>query len=177
MEERRRELVSQHGIGWLQGMIDVRTFEQQLADLHERGSVALGAVHLCIGQEAVAVGVAAQLRPGDQITVSHRGHGLMLTRGLDPERMYAEILGRADGYCAGKGGSMHIACPGLGVAGANGIVGGGIPMALGIARAARQLGTGGVGVAVFGDGASNTGGLYETLNLASISACPAGARV
>jgi acetoin:2,6-dichlorophenolindophenol oxidoreductase subunit alpha len=150
----------------------VREFEQQLADLHEQGSAVLGAVHLCIGQEAVAVGVAGDLQPGDQITVSHRGHGLMLARGLDPERMYAEIFGKATGYCGGKGGSMHIACPELGVAGANGIVGGGIPMALGLARAASQRGTDNVGVAIFGDGAANTGGLYETMNLAAVWRAP-----
>jgi TPP-dependent pyruvate/acetoin dehydrogenase alpha subunit len=96
----------------------------------------------------------------------------MLARGLSPERMYAEIFGKATGYCGGKGGSMHIACPELGVAGANGIVGGGIPMALGLARAASQSATGNVGVAIFGDGAANTGALYETLNLASVWRAP-----
>jgi pyruvate dehydrogenase E1 component alpha subunit len=170
--DEREQLVRDHGAHWLQALIDVRQFEQQLADMHEKGSAVLGAVHLCIGQEAVAVGVADQLIPGDQITVSHRGHGPMLARGLDPERMYAEILGRATGYCRGKGGSMHIACPELGVAGANGIVGGGIPMALGIAKAADYLGTGNVGVAIFGDGASNTGSFAETLNLAAVWKAP-----
>jgi acetoin:2,6-dichlorophenolindophenol oxidoreductase subunit alpha len=168
----RQELVRERGADWLQALLDVRVFEQQLAELHQQGNTELGAVHLCIGQEAVAVGVAGQLTAGDLITVSHRGHGLMLARGLDPERMYAEIFGRASGYCGGKGGSMHIACPDLGVAGANGIVGGGIPMALGIAQAARQRGTSNVGVAIFGDGAANTGVLYETLNLASLWKAP-----
>ena len=168
----RGELVKRRGLDWLQALIDVRVFEQQLVELHEQGSAVLGAVHLCIGQEAVAVGVAGDLAPGDQITVSHRGHGLMLARGLDPERMYAEIFGRATGYCGGKGGSMHIACPELGVAGANGIVGGGIPMALGLARAASQRGTDNVGVAIFGDGAANTGNLYETMNLAAVWRAP-----
>lgn len=170
--DERQQLVRDRGGEWLQALIDVRMFEHQLVELHEQGSTALGAVHLCIGQEAVAVGVAGDLQTGDQITVSHRGHGLMLARGLDPQRMYAEIFGRATGYCGGKGGSMHVACPGLGVAGANGIVGGGIPMALGLARAAGQRRTGNVGVAVFGDGAANTGGLYETMNLASLWAAP-----
>jgi TPP-dependent pyruvate/acetoin dehydrogenase alpha subunit len=96
----------------------------------------------------------------------------MLARGLDPERMYAEIFGKATGYCGGKGGSMHIACPELGVAGANGIVGGGIPMALGLARAASQRGLDNVAVAIFGDGAANTGGLYETMNLAAVWRAP-----
>jgi acetoin:2,6-dichlorophenolindophenol oxidoreductase subunit alpha len=168
----RQELVRGHGERWLQELTDVRVFEQQLAEMHKAGSTVLGAVHLGIGQEAIAVGVAGQLQPGDQITVSHRGHGPMLARGLDPERMYAEILGRASGYCGGKGGSMHIACPELGVAGANGIVGGGIPLALGIAKAAQELGTGAVGVPIFGDGAANTGSLAETMNLAAVWKAP-----
>jgi acetoin:2,6-dichlorophenolindophenol oxidoreductase subunit alpha len=168
----RGEHVKRRGAEWLQALVDVRMFEQQLVELHEQGSTVLGAVHLCIGQEAVAVGVARDLQPGDQITVSHRGHGLMLARGLDPERMYAEIFGKATGYCGGKGGSMHIACPELGVAGANGIVGAGIPIALGLARAASQRGTDNVGVAIFGDGAANTGCLYETMNLAAVWRAP-----
>jgi acetoin:2,6-dichlorophenolindophenol oxidoreductase subunit alpha len=170
--DERHQLLKEHGAHWLGAMIGVRQFEQELADLHEKGSAVLGAVHLCIGQEAVAVGVADQLIAGDLITVSHRGHGFMLARGLDAERMYAEILGRATGYCGGKGGSMHIACPELGVAGANGIVGGGIPMALGIAKAAKQLGTGNVGVATFGDGAANTGSFAESMNLAAVWQAP-----
>jgi pyruvate dehydrogenase E1 component alpha subunit len=170
--QNRQQLVTQNGEHWLQLMTDVRVFEQQLAEMHKAGSAVLGAVHLGIGQEAVAVGVADQLSAGDQITVSHRGHGPMLARGLDPERMYAEILGRASGYCGGKGGSMHIACPELGVAGANGIVGGGIPIALGIAKAAQQQGTGAVGVPIFGDGASNTGSFAEAMNLAAVWKAP-----
>ncbi len=170
--EDRQALVREHGEHWLQAMTDARVFELQLSEMHKAGSTVLGAVHLGIGQEAVAVGVADQLIPGDQITVSHRGHAPMLARGLDPERMYAEILGRASGYCGGKGGSMHIACPELGVAGANGIVGGGIPMALGIAKAAKELGSGNVGVPIFGDGAANTGSFAETMNLAAVWKAP-----
>lgn len=168
----RQQIVTENGERWLQELTDVRVFELQLAEMHREGSTVLGAVHLGIGQEAVAVGAAGQLEDGDQITVSHRGHGPMLARGLDPERMYAEILGRASGYCGGKGGSMHIACPELGVAGANGIVGGGIPMALGIAKAAQQRGTGSVAVPIFGDGAANTGSFAETLNLAAVWRAP-----
>jgi pyruvate dehydrogenase E1 component alpha subunit len=168
----RNGLLQRSGAQWLQMMIAVRAFEEALGDLFRKGSAVLGAVHLSIGQEAVAVGVSSTLLDGDQVTVSHRGHGVMLARGLDAERMYAEILGRATGYCGGKGGSMHIASPALGVAGANGIVGGGIPIALGLAQAAKQLGTGRVGVAVFGDGAANVGPLYETLNLGAIWRAP-----
>lgn len=168
----RDALIRENGAEWMRGMIAVRAFEEALGELFRKGSTILGAVHLSIGQEAVAVGVVSPLDVGDQVTVSHRGHGVMLARGLEPERMYAEILGRATGYCGGKGGSMHIASPELGVAGANGIVGGGIPIALGIAQAAAQRGTTGVGVAVFGDGAANIGTLYEVLNLGALWRAP-----
>jgi TPP-dependent pyruvate/acetoin dehydrogenase alpha subunit len=157
---------------WLRTMLRIRHFEETLADLFAKGGL-VGIVHLSVGQEAVAVGVCSALRDGDQITTTHRGHHHMLARGLDPERMFAEILARATGYCRGKGGSMHVASFEHGVTGANGIVGGGIPTALGLAEAARRLGTGGVGVAFFGDGAANQGTFHETLNLASIWAAPA----
>jgi TPP-dependent pyruvate/acetoin dehydrogenase alpha subunit len=119
------------------------------------------------------VGVCSALGPHDQITTTHRGHHHMLARGLEPEPMFAEILGKASGYCRGKGGSMHVACFARGVTGANGIVGGGIPTALGLAVAARELGTGGVAVAFFGDGAANQGTFHETLNLAALWKAPA----
>jgi TPP-dependent pyruvate/acetoin dehydrogenase alpha subunit len=153
-------------------MVRVRLFEETLAGLFEQGRLA-GVVHLSIGQEAVAVGVCSALRPGDQITTTHRGHHHMLARGLEPEPMFAEILGKATGYCRGKGGSMHVACFARGVTGANGIVGGGIPTALGLAVAAQELGTGGVAVAFFGDGAANQGTFHETLNLAAVWHAPA----
>jgi TPP-dependent pyruvate/acetoin dehydrogenase alpha subunit len=160
------------GPEWLRLMVRIRLFEQTLADLFAQGRLA-GVVHLSIGQEAVAVGVCSALQPGDQITTTHRGHHHMLARGLEPERMLAEILGKATGYCRGKGGSMHIACFERGVTGANGIVGGGIPTALGLAVAAQELGTGAVAVAFFGDGAANQGAFHETLNLASLWRAPA----
>jgi acetoin:2,6-dichlorophenolindophenol oxidoreductase subunit alpha len=153
-------------------MVRIRLFEESLADLFARGEL-VGIVHLSIGQEAVAVGVCSALEGGDQITTTHRGHHHMLARGLEPEPMFAEILGKASGYCRGKGGSMHVACFERGVTGANGIVGGGIPTALGLAVAAQQLGTGGVAVAFFGDGAANQGTFHETLNLAALWRAPA----
>ena len=153
-------------------MLRIRLFEETLADLFSKGQL-VGVVHLSIGQEAVAVGVCSALDAGDQITTTHRGHHHMLARGLEPEPMFAEILGKATGYCHGKGGSMHVACFAAGVTGANGIVGGGIPMALGLAVAAKELGTGGVAVAFFGDGASNQGTFHETLNLAALWQAPA----
>ena len=164
--------LTERGAEWLRLMLRIRLFEETLADLFAKGRL-VGVVHLSIGQEAVAVGVCAALRPGDQITTTHRGHHHMLARGLEPEPMFAEILGKATGYCRGKGGSMHVACFERGVTGANGIVGGGIPMALGLAVAARELGTGGVAVAFFGDGAANQGTFHEALNLAALWRAPA----
>jgi TPP-dependent pyruvate/acetoin dehydrogenase alpha subunit len=152
-------------------MLRIRLFEQKLAELYESGQL-IGVVHLSIGQEATAVGVCSVLRPGDQVTSTHRGHHHMLARGLEPQRMFAEILARAGGYCAGKGGSMHVSAPALGAMGANGIVGGGIAHAVGLALAAKRLGTGGVAVAFFGDGAANQGVLFESLNLAALWRVP-----
>jgi TPP-dependent pyruvate/acetoin dehydrogenase alpha subunit len=153
-------------------MVRIRLFEETLADLYKLGQL-VGVVHLSIGQEATAVGVCSSLRNGDQITSTHRGHHHMLARGLDPRRMFAEILGRAGGYCGGKGGSMHVSSVAEGAVGANGIVGGGIPHAVGLAFAARRLGTGSVAVSFFGDGAANQGVLYESLNLAALWQVPA----
>jgi acetoin:2,6-dichlorophenolindophenol oxidoreductase subunit alpha len=152
-------------------MIRIRLFEESLADLYRRG-LLVGVVHLSVGQEATAVGVCSALRSGDQITSTHRGHHHMLSRGLDPQRMFAEILGRAGGYCGGKGGSMHVSAPTEGAVGANGIVGGGIPHAVGLAFAAKQLGRDAVAVAFFGDGAANQGVLFESLNLAALWQAP-----
>jgi acetoin:2,6-dichlorophenolindophenol oxidoreductase subunit alpha len=159
-------------VEWLRLMIRIRLFEEALADLFGKGQL-VGVVHLSIGQEATAVGVCSTLDPGDQITTTHRGHHHLLARGLEPEPMFAEILGKATGYCRGKGGSMHVACFERGVTGANGIVGGGIPTALGLAAAAQELGTGAVAVAFFGDGAANQGTFHETLNLAALWRAPA----
>lgn len=165
-------VLEQHGPEWLRVMLRIRFFEGSLADLFERGQL-VGVVHLSIGQEAVAAGICSALEPGDQITTTHRGHHHMLARGLEPEPMLAEILGKATGYCRGKGGSMHVACFERGVTGANGIVGGGIPMALGLALAAQELGSGGIAVAFFGDGASSQGTFHEALNLAALWRAPA----
>jgi TPP-dependent pyruvate/acetoin dehydrogenase alpha subunit len=162
---------AQEGTDWLRTMIRIRLFEESLADLYKRGQL-VGVVHLSVGQEATAVGVCSALRPGDQITSTHRGHHHMLARGLDPQRMFAEILGRAGGYCGGKGGSMHVSAPAEGAVGANGIVGGGIPHAVGLAFAAKQLGRDSVAVAFFGDGAANQGVLFESLNLAVLWQAP-----
>ena len=156
---------------WLRTMLRIRIFEETLAELYKRGAL-VGVVHLSIGQEATAVGVCSTLRDGDQITSTHRGHHHMLARGLEPRPMLAEILGRAGGYCGGKWGSMHVSAFAQGAVGANGIVGGGIPHAVGLAAAARALGTGSVAVTFFGDGAANQGVLFESLNLAALWRVP-----
>ena len=165
------EKLRSEGSAWMRTMVRIRLFEEALAALYKRGQL-VGVVHLSIGQEAVAVGVCADLRTGDQITSTHRGHGHMLARGAAPFGMFAEILAKSDGYCRGKGGSMHVCSFADGAVGANGIVGGGIPIAVGLGVAARALNTDAVSVAFFGDGAGNQGVLYESLNLAALWRVP-----
>src|SRR5262245_54191094 len=149
----------------------IRLFEQSVLDLYKRGDIR-GTAHLYIGQEAVASGVCTALGPDDYVTSTHRGHGHCLARGLDPGPMLAEILGRAGGYCKGKGGSMHVACPELGLLGADAVVGANAPIASGAALAAGLLGADRVAVCFFGDGAANQGVLLETLNLATVLKLP-----
>lgn len=162
----------------LSDMLLIRRFEERAADLRSTGYVP-GFLHPYIGQEAVAVGACAALGPEDYITSTHRGHGHILARGADPGRMYAELFARREGYNKAKGGSLHIAnIDELGIIGANGIVGGGIPIATGAGLALlrmRQRGeNGGSGVAVtfFGDGASNQGAFHESINLAALWKLP-----
>jgi TPP-dependent pyruvate/acetoin dehydrogenase alpha subunit len=152
-------------------MLRIRVFEEKVQQLFKLGKLP-GFVHLYIGQEAVAVGACAALGEDDRITSTHRGHGHLIAKGADVERMMAELFGRRTGYCKGKGGSMHIFDFGLGILGANGIVGGGIPIATGAALADRVLGRANVTVAFFGDGAANQGVLLEALNLSSIWKLP-----
>ena len=148
-------------------MVAIRGFETSSERLLKRGELT-GNVHLSIGQEAVAAGVCDVLRRDDHITTTHRGHGHCLAKGGDPERMYAELLGRATGYCGGKAGSMHIADPATGNLGATAIVGGGIAIAAGAALSAQVRGTDGVAVAFFGEGAVAEGSFHEALNLAAV---------
>lgn len=148
-------------------MVRIRAFEEKVQELHKRGMLP-GFVHVYIGEEAVAVGACSVLRDTDHITSTHRGHGHCIAKGADVAPMMAELFGRADGYCRGKGGSMHIIDTTLGILGANGIVGGGIPMATGSGLADAVLGRDGVTVCFFGDGAANQGVLLEALNLAAI---------
>jgi len=152
-------------------MIRIRAFEQKVQQLFKLGKLP-GFVHLYIGEEAVAVGACSVLRDGDRITSTHRGHGHLIAKGADVERMMAELFGRRSGYCKGKGGSMHIFDFGLGILGANGIVGGGIPIATGAALADRVLDRDNVTIAFFGDGAANQGVLHEALNLSAVWSLP-----
>jgi TPP-dependent pyruvate/acetoin dehydrogenase alpha subunit len=151
----------------------IRSFEDRVGELYLRGGSAGSMLHLSIGEESAAVGVAAAMRAGDTFTTHHRGHGIFLARGAGPDRMMAEIAGKEAGYCRGKGGSMHIADMSLGHLGANAIVGGGIPAVVGAALVARRRGTGAVSVAFFGDGAMQQGILYESMNMAALWDLPA----
>jgi TPP-dependent pyruvate/acetoin dehydrogenase alpha subunit len=159
---------------WLQmyeRMAAIREFEERVNELYTRALMP-GLAHLAIGQEAVAVGVCEALRRDDYITSTHRGHGHCLAKGATPERMFAELLGKADGYCRGKGGSMHIADPDTGNLGANAIVGGSAGIATGAAFSAKRLGAGQVAVCFFGEGALGQGLLYEVMNLAQLWRLP-----
>ncbi|MBU4335145.1 MAG: pyruvate dehydrogenase (acetyl-transferring) E1 component subunit alpha, partial [Actinobacteria bacterium] len=140
----------------LRRMVLIRMFEEKAARLRSKGLVP-GFLHPYIGQEAVAVGVAAALGPDDVLMSTHRGHGHLLGRGADPARMYAELFARSEGYNHGKGGSLHMIAPELGFLGANGIVGGGIPLATGAGLQLKRRGLGQVSVSYFGDGAANEG--------------------
>lgn len=160
-------------------MLLIRRFEERASQLRAAGHIP-GFLHPYVGQEAVAVGTCACLHPQDYIVSTHRGHGHILARGADPGRMFAELFARRDGYNRGKGGSLHIASVDLGIMGANGIVGGGLPIAVGLGLAlqvrARLAGprapAPGVAVVFFGDGASNQGAFHESLNLAALWRLP-----
>ena len=147
-------------------MLTIRKFETLVARLYSGGEIP-GFVHLCIGQEATAVGVCSCLEKSDFITSTHRGHGHLIAKGGDVKRMMAELFAKRTGYCKGKGGSMHIADPSLGILGANGIVGGGLPMSVGAGYSARLRQSGQVAVAFFGDGATNEGTFHESMNMAA----------
>jgi acetoin:2,6-dichlorophenolindophenol oxidoreductase subunit alpha len=149
----------------------IRRFEERAIELVRAGEI-VGGIHPCLGQEAVAAGVCAALRPQDQITSTHRGHGHVLAKGADPARMMAELAGRATGLNRGRGGSMHAADFAVGVLGANAIVGAAAPIAAGAAWAAGRLGADRVVATFFGDGAVNQGVVLETLNLAALWRLP-----
>jgi pyruvate dehydrogenase E1 component alpha subunit len=149
----------------------IRSFEERVGELFLKGGSAGSMLHLSIGEEAV-VGLTDAMREGDSFTTHHRGHGVFLGRGADPNRMMAEIAGKEDGYCRGKGGSMHIADRALGHLGANAIVGGGISHVIGAGLTYSKRGTGQISVAFFGDGAMSQGILYESMNMAALWQLP-----
>ena len=155
----------------LRKMILIRRFEEGAEDSYMRGLIH-GTMHLSIGQEASAMGICLPLSDSDYITSTHRGHGHCIAKGADVSRMFAEFFGKTTGYCQGRGGSMHIADVSKGNLGANGIVGGGIPIAVGAALSAKKQKNGRVVACFFGDGANNEGAFHEALNIASVWALP-----
>ena len=155
----------------LEQLITIRKFEEKSIELYKSGLMG-GSLHGYIGQEAVAVGVCSQLNQDDYLTVTYRSRGQAIAKGASIEKLFAEMMGKVDGYCKGKGGPMHITDLEIGFLGANGIVGAGIPIATGAAFSAKKKGTSQVSVTFFGDGATNQGVFHEALNLASIWKLP-----
>ena len=154
-------------IEFYEKMVLIRFFEEKAVELFLKG-VLPGFIHSSIGQEAVSVGAVSALREDDYLASTHRGHGDIITKGARVDRMMAELFAKKTGYCKGKGGSMHIADLELGILGATGIVGGGLPIANGAALACQMKGTDQVCLVFFGDGASNQGFFHEALNLGSL---------
>ena len=152
-------------------MLEQRVFEATVAQMYEEGFIPNSA-HLYVGQEAIGAGVCLALRPDDVMLPSHRGHGTILAKGCDMNRMMAELFGRADGYCKGKGGSMHLAVADHNVLGSIGIVGSNMSLAVGAGIACKKNGTGQVATCFFGDGAANRGTFHESMNIASILDLP-----
>lgn len=152
-------------------MLRIRYFEEKIIDLYARGQVP-GLAHLYVGEEGVAAGACAALRDDDYITSTHRGHGHVIAKGAELNLMMAELFGKIDGYCKGKGGSMHIADMSAGILGANGIAGGGLPIAAGAAWSAKWRGTDQVALCFFGDASSNNGTFHESVNLAAVHTLP-----
>jgi acetoin:2,6-dichlorophenolindophenol oxidoreductase subunit alpha len=153
-------------------MLEIRFFEDEVMRLFMQNLVR-GSTHLYQGQEAVAVGACSALRPGDTMTCTYRGHGAVLAMGAPLDRSLAEILGKENGLCRGKGGSMHLTDIGVGALGSFAVVGAHLPFTAGAALAAQYLGNGAVSVAFFGDGTTNIGAFHEALNLASVWKLPA----
>jgi len=152
-------------------MLRIRCFEERVSKLFAQGQIP-GFIHLALGQEAVATGLCAGLTPEDYITSTHRGHAHAIAKGVRLDRFMAELMGKATGYCEGKGGSIHLADKAVNHLGSNGIVGGGIPLATGAAFSAQYRASGQVAVGFFGDGAVNEGAFHECLNLAALWRLP-----
>ena len=163
------DITTEYKLDLLRSMALIRAFEERVIDLYHKGDIA-GLVHVGIGQEAVATAVAATLSEDDYLYGTHRSHGHFIARGADVNKMMAELAGRANGYCEGLGGSMHLVAAEVNAMGATGIVGGTIPLALGTALAHRDMGK--VVAVYLGDGAANTGGFHESLNIAALWKLP-----
>ena len=167
----RRQEIRIDKIAQYERMLEIREFEDQIIPIFAAG-LARGSTHLCQGQEALAVGLASVLRDTDVVAATYRGHGIALALGLTPESVLGEIMGKANGCCGGVGGTMHLCDMSVGFLPTSAIVGAGIPIATGAALAFQTQGIDSVGVAVFGDGATNIGAFHEGLNLASIWKLP-----
>ncbi|MCK5850352.1 MAG: thiamine pyrophosphate-dependent dehydrogenase E1 component subunit alpha [Kiritimatiellae bacterium] len=154
-------------LDWYRTMLVIRYFEEKVEKLFSRGLIT-GTAHPCIGQEAIAVGACSALRKKDYVTSNHRGHGHFIACGGDPSRMMAELFGKATGYSGGRGGSQLMADYSLGFIGGNGITGGSIPIATGVALSSKLKKTSRVTICFFGDGASNQGTFHESLNMAGL---------
>jgi pyruvate dehydrogenase E1 component alpha subunit len=158
-------------IQFYEKMVRIRRVEEKLMEVFSNAEIP-GFIHACIGQEATPVAVCSQLKDTDYVSATHRGHGHALAKGIDLKLFMAELFGKKNGLCRGRSGSMHLADRNLGILGANGIVGGGIPIATGAAFATRYKKTGQVTVCFFGEGASDEGTFHESLNIASIRKLP-----
>lgn len=158
-------------LDWLRAMYEIRFFEEECQRLFTDGLVR-GSTHLCQGQEGVCVGACRALEEGDTMSCTYRGHGAVLGMGAPLDRTFGEIMGKAEGLCAGKGGSMHLTDVSVGALGSFAIIGAHLPIAAGFALAETYLGTGRVSLCFFGDGATNIGAFHEALNLASVWKLP-----
>src|SRR4030043_1687065 len=165
------DITKNQKIEMLRLIIKIRRFEERTIQLYQIAKI-WGYLHPYIGEEAVAVGTCAALNKSDYIVSTYRGHGHSIAKGADLNRMRAELLGKATGYCKGRGGSMHIADTELGMLGANGIVGGGMPISVGAGFSCKMEGKGKITICFFGDGAANNGVFHESLNMAAIFKLP-----
>lgn len=170
-ERNKVKLSKKEKLSLLKKMLLVRAFEEKAGELFQQNLIP-GFIHLSIGEEASSVGTCSVLRPDDYVASTHRGHGHLIAKGADPKMMFAELFGKANGYCKGKGGSMHIADFSIGILGANGVVGGGFPIIIGAGLSIKMRKTDQVGVVFFGDGAANRGTFHEAANMAAILKLP-----
>lgn len=159
-------------MGWYRQMLEIRLFEEKVQELFMQGQVE-GTTHLCQGQEAVSVGAMAALEERDYLTITYRGHGQALARGMSMDAAFGELMGRTSGCCGGVGGSMHLTDFSLNLIGAFAIVGASYPVAVGAAMSAKRQGSDAVAIAFCGDGATNIGTFHESLNMASVWKAPA----